>query len=157
MNFVIGVLLLLVLFPLTLLVLYEWFLAVSSFFYRPPVAYSGTRQAQFLVLIPAHNEEVGIASTLESLRNLNYASERYRVLVIADQCTDGTAAVARSLNAQCFERFDGQPGKGAALAWGIQEARNAQIAFDAVVIVDADTLADRDLLSAFNTEFQGGR
>ena len=157
MNFVIGALLLLVLFPLTLLVLYEWFLAVSSFFYRPPVAYSGTRQAQFLVLIPAHNEEVGIASTLESLRNLNYASERYRVLVIADRCTDGTAAVARSLNAQCFERFDGQPGKGAALAWGIQEARNAQIAFDAVVIVDADTLADRDLLSAFNTEFQGGR
>ena len=157
MNFVIGVLLLLVLFPLTLLVLYEWFLAVSSFFYRPPVAYSGTRQAQFLVLIPAHNEEVGIASTLESLRNLNYASERYRVLVIADRCTDETAAVARSLNAQCFERLDGQPGKGAALAWGIQEARNAQIAFDAVVIVDADTLADRDLLSAFNTEFQGGR
>ena len=157
MNFVIGVLLLLVLFPLTLLVLYEWFLAVSSFFYRPPVAYSGTRQAQFLVLIPAHNEEVGIASTLESLRNLNYASERYRVLVIADRCTDGTASVARSLNARCFERFDGQPGKGAALAWGIQEARNAQIAFDAVVIIDADTLADRDLLSAFNVEYWAGR
>ena len=157
MNFLIGVLLVLVLFPLTLLVLYQWFLAVSSFFYRPPMAYSGARQARFLVLIPAHNEEVGIASTLESLRNLNYASERYRVLVIADRCTDGTAAVARSRNAQCFERYDGQPGKGAALAWGIQEARNAQIAFDAVVIVDADTLADRDLLSAFNVEFQAGR
>jgi len=157
MNIVIGVLLLLVLFPLTLLVLYQWFLAVSSFFYRPPMAYSGAREARFLVLIPAHNEEVGIASTLESLNALDYPSERYRVLVIADRCTDGTAAVARSRNAQCFERYDGQPGKGAALAWGIQEARHAQIAFDAVVIVDADTLAGRDLLAAFNVEFQAGR
>ena len=157
MNFVIGVFLLLILFPLTLLVLYQWFLAVCSFFYCPPMPYSGARHAQFLVLIPAHNEEMGIASTLESLRNLNYESEHYQVLVIADRCTDGTAAVARSLNALCFERFDGQPGKGAALAWGIQEARHAQIAFDAVVIVDADTLADRDLLSAFNVEFQAGR
>ena len=157
MTTIVGIFLLLILFPLTLLVLYQWFLAVSSFFYRPPTAYCGAREARFLVLIPAHNEEMGIASTLESLRNLNYASERYRVLVIADRCTDGTAAVARSKNAQCFERFDGQPGKGAALAWGIHEARHAQIAFDAVVIVDADTLADRDLLAAFNVEFQAGR
>jgi cellulose synthase/poly-beta-1,6-N-acetylglucosamine synthase-like glycosyltransferase len=157
MTTIVGIFLLLILFPLTLLVLYQWFLAVSSFFYCPPMAYSGARQTQFLILIPAHNEEVGIASTLESLHNLNYASEHYRVLVIADRCTDETAAVARSKNAQCLERFDGQPGKGAALAWGIQEARHAQIAFDAVVIVDADTLADRDLLSAFNVEFQAGR
>ncbi len=157
MNFLIGVLLVLVLFPLTLLVLYQWFLAVSSFFYRPPMTCSGGKQARFLVLIPAHNEEVGIASTLESLRKLNYASERYKVLVIADRCTDGTAAVAKCWNASCFERFDGQPGKGAALAWGIQEAKNAQMVFDAVAIVDADTLADRNLLSAFNVEFQAGR
>jgi cellulose synthase/poly-beta-1,6-N-acetylglucosamine synthase-like glycosyltransferase len=157
MTTIVGIFLLLILFPLTLLVLYQWFLAVCSFFYCSPMPYSEARHAQFLVLIPAHNEEVGIASTLESLRDLNYASERYRVLVIADRCTDGTAAVARSRNAQCFERFDGQPGKGAALAWGIQEARHAQIAFDAVVIVDADTLADRDLLAAFNIEFQAGR
>ena len=157
MTTIVGIVLLLVLFPLTVLVLYQWFLAVSSFFYHPHTPIVGIRQARFLVLIPAHNEEVGIASTLESLRDLNYESERYRVLVIADRCTDGTAAVARSLAAQCFERFDGQPGKGAALAWGIQEAKNAQIAFDAVVIVDADTLADRDLLSAFNVEYWAGR
>jgi cellulose synthase/poly-beta-1,6-N-acetylglucosamine synthase-like glycosyltransferase len=157
MTTIVGIRLLLMLFPLTLLVLYQWFLAVSSFFYRPRTACSGAGQARFLVLIPAHNEEVEIASTLESLRDLNYASERYQVLVIADRCTDGTTAVARSLHAQCFERFDGQPGKGAALAWGIQEARRARIAFDAVVIIDADTLADRELLSAFNVELQAGR
>ena len=156
MTTTVGIVLLLILIPLTLLVLYQWLLAVSSFFYCPLLVNSGTIQARFLVLIPAHNEEVGIISTLESLINLNYASERYRVLVIADRCTDGTASAARSRNTLCLERFDGQPGKGAALAWGIQEARRAQIAFDAVVIVDADTLADRDLLAAFNVEFQAG-
>jgi cellulose synthase/poly-beta-1,6-N-acetylglucosamine synthase-like glycosyltransferase len=156
MTAIVGIFLILILVPLTLLVFYHWFLAVSSFFYRPPMADSRGKQTRFLILIPAHNEEVGIASTLESLRNLNYASESYRVLVIADRCTDGTAAVVRSMNAQCFERFDGKPGKGAALAWGLQKARNAQIAFDAVVIIDADTRADRDLLSAFNIEFQAG-
>ena len=157
MTAIVGILLLLVLVPLTLLVIYQWFLAVTSFFYRPPIAHPEGNQTRFLILIPAHNEEVGIASTLESLRKLNYPSDRYRVLVIADRCTDGTAAVARSMNAQCFERFDGNPGKGAALAWGIQEASNARIPFDAVVIIDADTRADSDLLSAFNIEFQAGR
>jgi cellulose synthase/poly-beta-1,6-N-acetylglucosamine synthase-like glycosyltransferase len=156
MTTIVGVLLLLILLPLTLLVLYQWLLAVSSFFYRSPTAHSETRLARFLVMIPAHNEEAGIASTLESLRNVAYPSDHYRILVIADRCTDGTAAVARSRNAQCFERFDGQPGKGAALAWGIQEAKSAQIAYDAIVIVDADTLVNRELLSAFNVELQAG-
>jgi cellulose synthase/poly-beta-1,6-N-acetylglucosamine synthase-like glycosyltransferase len=79
MNTFLEVLTVLVLLSLTLLVLYEWFLAVSSFFYRFPKVHSmrGT-QAQFLVVIPAHNEELGIASTLESLRKLDYPIERYR-------------------------------------------------------------------------------
>src|SRR5215467_12020415 len=157
MDSMVGGFLLLVLLPLTLLILYQWFLAISSFFYRPPIANLEAKQARFLVLIPAHNEELGIASTLKSLQHLDYPNDRYRVLVIADRCTDGTAAVARSACADCFERFDGQPGKGAALAWGIQEARNAEVAFDAVVIIDADTLADRALLSAFNVQFLAGR
>ena len=157
MTALIGISVLLILFPLTLLVVYQWFFAVSSFFYRPPARQSGDRQARFLILIPAHNEEVGIASTLESLRNLNYPSSQYRILVVADRCSDGTAAVAKRWGTECFERVDGQPGKGAALAWGIQQARSAQIAFDAVVIVDADTLTDRDLLLAFNAELQAGR
>ena len=157
MDNMVGGFLSLVLLPLTLLVLYQWLLAISSFFYRPHIANPEAKQARFLVLIPAHNEEEGIPSTLESLGNVTYPKDRYHVLVIADRCTDGTAAAARSRNAQCFERFDGQPGKGAALAWGIQEARKAQMVFDAVVIVDADTLVHSELLSAFNVEFQAGR
>jgi cellulose synthase/poly-beta-1,6-N-acetylglucosamine synthase-like glycosyltransferase len=156
MSAIFGLFLLLLLVPLTLIVFYQWFLAISSFFYRPPAYASGGKQTQFLIVIPAHNEEAGLASTLESLRRLNYPRERYRILVIADRCTDGTAAVARSMKAHCLERVDGKAGKGAALAWGLQQARTARIPFDAVVIVDADTRADRDLLSAFNRAFQAG-
>src|SRR5690242_19826853 len=105
MNIIIGTLLVLVLLPLTLLVLYEWFLAVSSFFYRQATAGTGNRHARFLVLIPAHNEEAGIQSTLESVSNLEYPQDRYRVLAIADRCTDGTAALTRKSGAQCFERI----------------------------------------------------
>ncbi|BFU93633.1 MAG: putative Cell wall biosynthesis glycosyltransferase-like protein [Nitrospira sp.] len=156
MNTLIGVPLFLILIPLTLLVAYQWILALCSCFYRAPVTPASTEQARFLVMIPAHDEEAGIASTLESLQRLDYPRDKYRVLVIADRCHDGTAAVARNMTAECFERCEGQPGKGAALAWGIQQARSTQMAFDAIVIVDADTVVDRELLSAVNVQFQAG-
>ena len=156
MTTIAGLILALILFLLTILVIYEWVLAVCSFFYRSRVRLSHEKRTRFLVLIPAHNEELGMLSTLESLGQLNYARDEYRVVVIADRCTDKTAAIARSLNAQCFERLEGRTGKGAALAWGIQEAKKAQILFDAVVIVDADTVVDRDLLAAFDQAFQAG-
>jgi cellulose synthase/poly-beta-1,6-N-acetylglucosamine synthase-like glycosyltransferase len=153
---ILGSLLLFILVLLTSLVLYQWVLAVCSFFYHPPQRQAEVASARFLVMIPAHNEELGLTSTLESLRQLDYPRNRYTILVIADRCTDGTAVVATAQGAECFERFDGRPGKGAALAWGIQEARRAEIQFEAVVIVDADTLVDRSLLSAFNRKFQAG-
>ncbi|HJT21831.1 MAG TPA: glycosyltransferase family 2 protein [Nitrospira sp.] len=153
---IVGSFLLLILVPLTSLILYQWFLAICSLSYRQPQRQAEVALSRFLVMIPAHDEELGIASTLESLRQLDYPRDRYTILVIADRCTDGTAAVARAQGAECFERFDGRPGKGAALAWGIQEAQKAKIEFEAVVIVDADTLVDRSLLSAFNRKLQAG-
>ncbi|HEU4684024.1 MAG TPA: glycosyltransferase family 2 protein [Nitrospira sp.] len=152
----IGSFLLLILVPLTLLVLYQWFLALCSLFVRQAPCRNGPPSTRFLVMIPAHNEELGIAGTLASFQRLEYPPERYQILVIADRCTDGTALAARRMGVQCFERFDGTPGKGAALAWGLQEAKRTGMRFDAVVIIDADTLVDRSLLSAFDAELQAG-
>lgn len=155
-NTVLGSLLVLVLTPLSALLLYQWFLAVASFFFRPASASTRTAKSRFLILIPAHNEAMGIGSSLDSIGRLDYPSSHYRAVVVADRCTDDTAAVARKAGAECFERLDGQAGKGAALAWGIQQARNAKIPFGAVVIVDADTVVDRNLLSAFDEKLQSG-
>jgi len=107
-------------------------------------------------MIPAHNEECGLEDTLHSLSRLAYPSDRYQVVVIADRCTDATAEVATRLKVLCLERSDGQPGKGAALDWAIQEAGKAKIGYDAVVIVDADTISDLQLLSAFADGLQAG-
>jgi len=155
-NTVIGVVLVLILIPLSALLLYQWVLAIASFFFRTPAASTRTAKSHFLILIPAHNEEMGIESSLDSLGRLNYSSTHYQIVVVADRCTDETATIARKIGAQCFERSDGQAGKGAALAWGIQQARNANIPFDAVVIVDADTVVDRNLLSAFDEKLECG-
>src|SRR5205085_6625720 len=67
-----------------------------------------------------------------------------------------TAAVARSCGAGCLERRDGTPGKGSAIAWAIDTLDRSGARFDALVIVDADTLADPGLLEAFDESLRAG-
>lgn len=90
-----------------------------------------------VVLIPAHDEAPGIAATIEAL--VEIAPPRTRILVVADNCSDDTAAVARVAGAEVLERSDAERrGKGYALAHG----RDAMAAWaeqpDAVIVLDAD-------------------
>ena len=64
------------------------------------------KQHKFMAIIPAHNEEAVVGNLIESLKNQNYSKELYDIYVIADNCTDNTARVARSLDAIVFERYD---------------------------------------------------
>ena len=87
------------------------------------------------VLIPAHDEAVGIAATLASLRPQLQAGDR--LLVVADNCSDDTAAVARAAGAEVVERVDVERrGKGYALDFGVKALASRPPAF--VLIVDAD-------------------
>src|SRR5688572_18985105 len=54
---------------------------------------SGRRRTRFVIFVPAHDEERGIAATLRSLNFLDYPNDRYAVHVVADNCTDATADV----------------------------------------------------------------
>jgi glycosyltransferase involved in cell wall biosynthesis len=97
-----------------------------------PAASSGPR---FAVLVPAHNESSGITSTLTSLRA--QLGARDRLLVVADNCSDDTAAVAAESGASVIERHDPERrGKGYALAFGLEHL--AQDPPEVVIIVDAD-------------------
>ncbi|QDU93054.1 glycosyltransferase family 2 protein [Lignipirellula cremea] len=99
-------------------------------------AWSFTRPApRTAVLIPAHNEESVIADTLQRmLPTIDHATE---LVVIADNCTDGTARIARENGARVLERTnDQQRGKGFALAYAVEQLSNDPP--DVVVIVDAD-------------------
>jgi cellulose synthase/poly-beta-1,6-N-acetylglucosamine synthase-like glycosyltransferase len=88
--------------------------------------------------VPAHNEEVLISQCVRSLVMMDYPAHLRRIIVIADNSTDGTARLAREAGAECMERSDAKHrGKPHALAWAIRQLRLAEV--DACVIVDADT------------------
>ena len=87
------------------------------------------------VIVPAHNEEAGLPATLAAL--LPQLARGDRVVVVADNCTDRTADIAREAGAECVERFDDVlRGKGYALAAGMDALRNDKPAV--VVVIDAD-------------------
>ncbi|NEQ32722.1 MAG: glycosyltransferase [Leptolyngbya sp. SIO4C5] len=89
------------------------------------------------VLIPAHNEAICIHKTLECL--VSQVSELQDILVVADNCTDDTAEIARSFGVSVVERSNpSQRGKGYALDYGLKAL--AELPPDVVVIVDADCL-----------------
>lgn len=108
--------------------------------------------ANFALLVPAHNEQAVLGSLLTSLAALDYSTEHYTVYVIADNCTDATADLARADGTvQVYERFDErQRGKGFALHWLWQQLAEAQTFYDAYVVIDADSVVDPAFLQVMN-------
>ena len=60
-----------------------------------PLPPPSRRELRFDIVIPAHNEESVIAHVIGSAQRMDWPADRYRVVVVADNCTDATAAVAR--------------------------------------------------------------
>ena len=115
---------------------------------------SGRRVA---VIVPAHDEEELVARAVRSLLCQHYPAELLRVIVVADNCTDATASVAGGAGAEVWERHDQRAlGKGHALRWAIDRLLGEPNAPDAVVVVDADSVAARDLVAALVWEQDAG-
>ena len=94
-------------------------------------------RAAFAVLMPAHDEAVGIAAAIEAVRV--QLGPRDRLLVVADNCRDATAAIARAAGAEVTERNDAlRRGKGYALDHGVRWLERSPPAV--VGIVDADCI-----------------
>jgi 1,2-diacylglycerol 3-beta-glucosyltransferase len=123
---------------------------------RPVLPGRSSRQLRFDVIVPAHNEEEGIARTVLSLRSMDWPQTQFRVLVVADNCSDATASAARGAGAQVLERKDlTLRGKGHALAYGFEASLKEGFA-TAVVVVDADTMVSSNLLEAFACRIESG-
>lgn len=115
-----------------------------------------TRTMRFDVIIPAHNEETGIAEAVSSVLSVDWPSDRFRVVVVADNCTDATAEFAARAGAQVLIRQDATlRGKGYALAYAFQESRQNNWA-DAVAIIDADSRVSPNLLEAMAARMECG-
>ncbi|MDP9035924.1 MAG: glycosyltransferase family 2 protein [Myxococcota bacterium] len=104
---------------------------------------------RFDFVVPAHNEELCIGDTVRSLLAVDYPAECRRVLVVADNCTDSTAARAEEAGAIVLIRHDDAlRGKGYALKLAFERVLANGVA-DMAVVVDADTVVSPNLLSAF--------
>jgi cellulose synthase/poly-beta-1,6-N-acetylglucosamine synthase-like glycosyltransferase len=110
----------------------------QPFLATPPASDSRGRVA---ILVPAHNESIGLLLTLEDIKSQMHAHDR--LLVVADNCSDDTAAVATSAGAEVISRDDAaRSGKGYALDYGLNYL--SADAPDIVVFIDADCrLGDR--------------
>ncbi len=121
----------------------------------------GLPRPRFLIVIPAHDEEGVIAETVRSCLGLDYDPSRFTVDVIADNCEDRTASIAREAGATVTERFAPDlRSKGHALEYFFDEvprARPGSGEYDAAVLIDADTVVDRSLLLAFEADLAAGR
>lgn len=108
-----------------------------------------TAASTFAILVPAHNEELLIGTTLSSLALLDYPADLHNVHIIADNCTDRTVEIARAAGAHVLERTDTEKrGKGYALAWAFDKLMHGDTHYDAYIVLDADAVVDRGFLTA---------
>lgn len=114
-------------------------------------------QTRFAVLVPAHNEELLIRRVVGSLLAVDYPPDLYCLHIIADNCTDCTAELARAAGATVHERNDPERrGKGYALRWLFGQLLADPTAGDAFVVVDADSLVNSGFLRALDRRLQRG-
>lgn len=115
------------------------------------------RNRNFAIVVPAHNEEKVIAKTLYSLFGLVYPANRYKIIVVADNCSDNTARIARELGAKVLERSNGdKKGKGYALRYAFDHIMKQKEKYDGVVVFDSDSLVSSNYLEVMNYYFENG-
>lgn len=111
------------------------------------------------ILIAARNESAVIHNLIESLNAQDYPKDMYRVFVVADNCTDNTAEIARAHGATVYERFnDKEKGKGYAIDYLIKaiERDFGDDCCDAYIVFDADNTAEPNYLTEMNRTFSAG-
>lgn len=135
---------------------------------KDPPCHEAKRFHRFAVIIPARNEATVIANLLQSIKAQNYPQDLIDVYVVADNCTDATAEVARSEGATVFERENRTlVGKGYALDYAYQlikqgvhgdDAASCELgeAYEAYFVFDADNVLDSGYFKAMNATYDAG-
>lgn len=113
------------------------------------------KKLKFAVLICARNEESVIRLPVKSIAMGNYPVDRRDVIVLADNCTDATAARAREAGALVWEKTSPSSGKGDVLAWGVERVVKDG-SYDAVAVFDADNIASDNWFNEMNDALQDG-
>jgi len=116
------------------------------------------RPQRFALVIPARDEEETLRETLPAYQHLDYPRALYEIIVVADNCTDRTAALARRLGATVYERNDpARRGKGWALAWIFDHLLQTRPDIDAFAVVDADSVVSPNFLRVMAAALAAGQ
>ena len=121
--------------------------------------FKAVREHKFAAVISARNERDVIGQLISSIKSQNYPKDKLDVFVIADNCTDDTAQVAREAGAIVYERFNKvQVGKGYALDWlfKIIDRDHKDAGYEGYMIFDADNILDVNYVSEMNKVFDNG-
>ena len=114
---------------------------------------------RYAAIISARNESAVIGRLIRTLKEQDYPSELLDVIVVADNCTDNTAEVARSAGAIVYERFNKvQVGKGYALDYLFKHIfeEQGEDAYDAFFVFDADNIVDPQFVREMNKMYDTG-
>jgi len=107
------------------------------------------------VIVPAHNEEDSIGNCVRNLLACAGSEPGSEIVVVADNCTDLTAGIAKEAGARVLVRADpARRGKGHALSFAFETL--AADGFDAYIVIDADSQAESNLIEEFKYQFLGG-
>lgn len=137
--------------------IYYFGISIFSFIPKREKPIDEIKNRDYAVIVAAHNEEKVIKNLIDSLNRQNYPKDRYEIFVIADNCTDQTAAVASAAGASVYERTDTQcRGKGFALEWMFEKIYDMERKFDSIVIFDADNVVSPDFLKNINLQHNRG-
>ncbi len=152
LNFIVG-------FILFLCYSYQIFYTIVPFSIKERKHKQPIKKSKIAILIAARNEEKVISELLNSINEQDYDKECLQTVVIADNCTDSTAQIARSKGAIVFERFNKEKiGKGYALDFAIDNLRkNGDLErIDGIIVLDADNLLTTNYVTEMSKTFSDG-
>lgn len=135
---------------------YQFFYVLVGMFKKPKTLVA-QKNHRFAVVIAARNESAVISQLINSIKKQKYPAELIDIYVVADNCTDNTADVAKEAGATVFERFNRQyVGKGYALDYALKIILNSDVKYEGYFIFDADNLLDENYIAEMNKVFDNG-
>ena len=142
---------------ITIFWLYQILVSVSSLIKLKDKPLLVKKNHKFMAIIPAHNEEAVIVNLIESLKKQDYPKELLDIYVIADNCTDNTAKIAKEAGAIVYERFDEKnKTKGYAMNWFLNKKIEENADYDAFCIFDADNIVSVNFIKNMNKKLCQG-
>lgn len=142
---------------LMILLVYQLFVSLFGFKKNTKNYQDHDPRLRFLVLVPAHNEEAVIADMIQNLSHMDYPREMYDFYILADNCTDRTAEIARQMGANVLKSHKDGPnaptGKPIALQKALKALSGYHEKYDMVMFFDADNLVDANMFREINSQY----